>query len=60
MKKSLRLRSLILLFSAFALLSGCGKEQKAEEPKLLLGFSQIGSESSFRIGNTRDIEEKAE
>ncbi len=30
------------------------------EPALLLGFSQLGSESSFRIGNTKDIEDKAE
>jgi len=42
-------------------LGGCGK--KAEQPmesKLLLGFSQIGAESAWRIGNTRDIEEQAE
>jgi len=42
------------------MLSGCaGKNQRAAEPSLLLGFSQLGSESSWRIGNTRDIEEKA-
>ena len=29
-------------------------------PELLLGFSQIGSESAWRVGNTTDIEEKAE
>ena len=28
--------------------------------ELLLGFSQLGSESAWRIGNTRDIEKKAE
>ena len=46
---------------ALLLLSGCGKS--AEEPgnaKLVLGFSQIGSESAWRIGNTKDIEEQAE
>lgn len=42
------------------LLSGCGEKQpQATEPSLLLGFSQLGSESSWRIGNTRDIEAKA-
>lgn len=43
------------------LMGGCGK--KAEQPmesELLLGFSQIGAESAWRIGNTRDIEEQAE
>ncbi len=42
------------------LLSGCGDAEGTEEPKLLLGFSQLGSESAWRIGNTRDIEKKAE
>ena len=42
-------------------LAGCGKG--GEEPRaagLVLGFSQIGSESAWRIGNTKDIEEQAE
>jgi simple sugar transport system substrate-binding protein len=30
------------------------------EPKVLLGFSQLGSESAWRIGNTKDIEEQAD
>ena len=42
------------------MLSGCGeKKESKEDPKLLLGFSQLGSESAWRIGNTRDIEMKA-
>ena len=41
------------------LLSGCAQQQQVPEPALILGFSQVGSESSWRIGNTRDIEEKA-
>ena len=51
----------LALTLAFLLgLSGCGGNQEAaEEPKLLLGFSQLGSESSYRIGNTKDIEEQA-
>ncbi len=40
---------------------GCaGKSESKEKPELLLGFSQLGSESAWRIGNTRDIEEQAE
>jgi simple sugar transport system substrate-binding protein len=40
---------------------GCTKPaEQPIEPKLLLGFSQIGAESAWRIGNTRDIEEQAE
>ena len=50
-----------LLLAACLGMGGCGwKQEPAEEPGLLLGFSQLGSESSFRIGNTKDIEEQAE
>ena len=46
----------LTLFSA-----GCQKTDMTEnEPDLLLGFSQIGSESAWRIGNTNDIKEQAE
>lgn len=56
-----RLLFLWLLILGLALLSACSpKNETAEEPKLLLGFSQLGSESSYRIGNTKDIEEQAE
>lgn len=42
-------------------LSSCRKNNtKHEEQDLLLGFSQIGSESAWRIGNTNDIEKQAE
>ena len=42
------------------LLSGCTKvKEEKNEPRLLLGVSQIGSESAWRIGNTKDIEEEA-
>ncbi len=57
------MKRLLCLLTAVLLLvicAGCEKkEEAAQEPALLLGFSQLGSESSFRIGNTRDIEEKA-
>ena len=50
----------MLMLAALLGLSGCGKKgEPAEEPKLLLGFSQLGSESSYRIGNTKDIEAQA-
>ena len=41
------------------ILSGCGAKEETETSRLLLGFSQLGSESAWRIGNTRDIEKKA-
>ena len=51
----------LCLFLLVALLGGCerGTEQK-DAQELLLGFSQIGAESAWRLGNTRDIEEQAE
>ncbi len=57
-KKIIRILSVCMLILLVP--AGCGenKEQQAD-PKLLLGFSQLGSESAWRIGNTRDIEEKA-
>ena len=51
----------LLMLACLLALSGCAPAQKPEEgSKLLLGFSQLGSESSYRIGNTRDIETQAE
>lgn len=42
------------------LAGGCeAKTDTPMESKLLLGFSQIGTESAWRIGNTRDIEQQA-
>ena len=35
-------------------------EQEEPDPGILLGFSQIGSESAWRVGNTNDIMKKAE
>lgn len=59
------IRTKIILLAAAAALAaaffcGCSEKSAPEEPELLLGFSQVGSESAWRIGNTRDIEEKAE
>ncbi len=41
------------------LFAGCQKKEQ-NDATLLLGFSQIGTESAWRIGNTQDIEEQAE
>ena len=50
-----------ILLAVCVLGCGCGeKDREANEPRLLLGFSQIGSESAWRIGNTKDIETQAE
>ena len=49
------------LMTIAVMTAGCQKsneEQNNEE--LLIGFSQIGSESAWRIGNTKDIEEQAQ
>ena len=50
---------MLTLFGLCAALPGGCQKPKAAEPALLMGFSQLGSESSFRIGNTRDIEAQA-
>ena len=51
---------LSVLCALLAFLPGCGKSgEEQNEAKLVLGFSQIGSESAWRIGNTKDIEDQA-
>ena len=52
--------ALAICVAAF-FLAACGKKSaKKGEQKILLGFSQIGAESAWRLGNTNDMEEKAE
>lgn len=51
---------LMMAAACLLLCVGCGQKEAPMDPALLLGFSQLGSESSFRIGNTKDIEDKAE
>ena len=47
-----------------ALLSGCTQTRDVQtqtgSEEVLLGFSQLGSESGWRLGNTKDIQEAAE
>ena len=67
----MRLRSIALLLLTLLLalpLSGCAPQNAPEEENggeasddaVLLGFSQLGWESAWRIGNSRDIQEAAE
>lgn len=64
MKNQSKSKAWILLAAITCLTLGllaCRKNNtKQEEQDLLLGFSQIGSESAWRIGNTNDIEKQAE
>ena len=56
--KYLRFLGIIM---AILLTAGCASDaEDSNEPALLLGFSQIGAESAWRIGNTRDIQNSAE
>ena len=58
MRKSAALIGCIILC---LLLGGCGEKPAApEEEGLLVGFAQIGSESGWRIGNTRSVQEASE
>lgn len=68
--RSLKIRWRILLVLAcgilpMLLLAGCGTDQNTAENtenarKLVVGFSQLGSESAWRLGNTASMEEAAE
>ena len=59
-RKALR-RVLAAILTFTLLFCGCGEKEEAQDStELLLGFSQLGTESAWRSGNTRDIEEKAE
>ena len=51
----------ITLILSFMMFAGCTKGSGQEsDSSLILGFSQIGSESAWRIGNTKDIEDQAQ
>ena len=55
--------ALILALLLSFVLAGCGKEERAADAKLhdgpVIGFSQLGSESAWRLGNTADMERAA-
>jgi simple sugar transport system substrate-binding protein len=51
-----RFLALIAILAVSAALSGCsGPTEQTKENAVILGFSQLGSESGWRIGNSRDI-----
>ncbi|MBN1777541.1 MAG: ABC transporter substrate-binding protein [Clostridiales bacterium] len=64
MKRRPYLQLIILGIACAVLLAGCTGTQDVQsqgnETSLLLGFSQLGSESGWRLGNTRDIHEAAQ
>lgn len=54
-----------LLLALCIALAGCGRQSgeeaaRVEEPSLLLGFSQLGWESAWRLANTESIKSAAE
>lgn len=55
----MKTKSLFVLFlSMLFLMSGCAKQTVEESPReIIVGFSQLGAESGWRVGNTNDIEE---
>ena len=56
-----KILSVLCIALLAAALPGCTKPaEQTAEPRLLLGFSQIGTESAWRIGNTKDIEDQAD
>lgn len=55
-----RLAAVFLAAVMLFALCGCAKhEETGTDSQILLGFSQLGSESSWRIGNTKDIQDQA-
>ena len=51
----------ILILGLLLALSGCaGKPDEPENRSVVVGFSQLGAESSWRIANTASMEEAAE
>ena len=60
MRRQLKHFMVICMALVVVLAGGCEKGTEQGSPELLLGFSQIGAESAWLIGNTHDIEEQAE
>lgn len=57
-----RLQTLLPLLLCLCALSGCRSARQTDSTPapLLVGYSQIGSESAYRVGNTRSMEEAAQ
>ena len=56
-----RAAAILAVFMVLLQLSGCGKPNTAENEKasVVVGFSQLGAESSWRIANTESMEKAA-
>ena len=56
--------AMVWLLALCLLLAGCGareaEEARMEDPTILLGFSQLGWESAWRLANTQSIKSAAE
>lgn len=56
-KKYLRI-SVLILMTAVLLSAGCGKDETEEKKEnIVVGFSQVGSESSWRVANSESMKE---
>lgn len=63
----IKARVLLMFFAILLVLSGCQNktedvihEADAKDDVLIVGFAQLGSESGWRVGNSRDIIEAAD
>ena len=55
-----RIAAALLAVIILGLLGGCaGKPGETDRHAMVVGFSQLGAESSWRIANTRSVEEAA-
>lgn len=55
-----RFFAILCLIPCLFVLSSCDSTtQQTSSPQLLLGFSQLGSESSWRLGNTQSMQDAA-
>ena len=56
-----RIIGVLLALCLLAGLSACGKKPEAEDESaaVVVGFSQLGAESSWRIANTGSMEQAA-
>ena len=55
----MRMRDLAPILLAALLLPGCGRDQAAGPRRLVVGFSQIGAESSWRVAETESVRSEA-
>ncbi|MBP3409528.1 MAG: LacI family transcriptional regulator, partial [Clostridia bacterium] len=60
------MKRILIMLLLLCLLAGCGasgggnEETAGEQQSLLLGFSQLGWESAWRLANTESIKSAAE